>query len=351
MKKYQIVEITENFNHAGSKATQDIAEIAEHLGYIRLNVRMNTTKDTKFAKIQRQVGYRKDWDHCLHSVEDGAVVLLQHPFHHPQLTREKTLLELKEKKHVRYICLIHDVEKLRAFRYNDYYRREFEFMMRIADVFIVHNSVMKAYFEGLGVPARRLISLEIFDYLQKEENLCMPEFEKSITVAGNLDTLKCGYIGQLGELKDVRVNLYGMNYDTKLDAFKNIHYHGSFSADEIPRHLNYGFGLVWDGDSINGCVGEAGQYVRYNNPHKLSLYLSSGLPVVIWKDAAEAEFVKRYGAGICVGSLNELTQIFREMDQNEYRGYLDAVGQISGRLRSGDFAAKALAAAEKIVEE
>ena len=351
MKKYQIVEITENFNHAGTKATSDIAEIADHLGYPRLNVRMNTTKDTKLAKVQRQIGYRKDWDHCFHSVEEGAVVLLQHPFHHPQLTREKTLLEMKEKKHVRYICLIHDVEKLRAFRYNDYYRREFEFMMRIADVFIVHNSVMKTYFEGLGVSPGRLVSLEIFDYLQKGENLDPPKFEKSITVAGNLDTAKCGYIGQLGELKDVRVKLYGMHYDVKLDVCENVHYYGSFPADEIPDQLNSGFGLVWDGDSINGCAGEAGQYVKYNNPHKLSLYLSSGLPVVIWKNAAEAEFVRRYGVGICVGSLNELTEIFRELSQEEYKGYLDAVGQIAGRLRSGDFAARALAAAEKIVKE
>ena len=106
MKKYQIVEITENFNHAGTKATADIAVIADRLGYSRFNICMNTTKDTKLAKIQRQIGYRKDWDHCLHSVEEGAVVLLQHPFHHPQLTREKTLQEMKEKTHVKYICLI-----------------------------------------------------------------------------------------------------------------------------------------------------------------------------------------------------------------------------------------------------
>ena len=31
MKKYQIVEISENYNHAGTKATQDIAEVADVL--------------------------------------------------------------------------------------------------------------------------------------------------------------------------------------------------------------------------------------------------------------------------------------------------------------------------------
>ena len=44
MKKYQIVEISENYNHAGTKATQDIAEVADVLKYERILIRMNTTK-------------------------------------------------------------------------------------------------------------------------------------------------------------------------------------------------------------------------------------------------------------------------------------------------------------------
>jgi len=84
MKKYQIVEISENHNHAGTKATQDITEIADQLGYERVMIHMNTTKKTKLAKVQRQIGYRKDWAECLKKVEENAVILLQHPFHYPQ---------------------------------------------------------------------------------------------------------------------------------------------------------------------------------------------------------------------------------------------------------------------------
>ena len=40
-------------------------------------------------------------------------------------------------------------------------------MMRIADVFIVHNPVMKTYFEELGVPSERLISLEFLIICKK----------------------------------------------------------------------------------------------------------------------------------------------------------------------------------------
>lgn len=350
MKKYQIVETSENFNHAGSKATQDIARIADHLGYSRLDVRMNTTETTKMAKLKRQIGYLEDWKKCLKTVEDGALVLLQHPFHYPQMTREHTLLQLKGKKHVRYICLIHDVEELRAFRYNDYYKREFDFMMRIADVFIVHNESMKSFFISRGISGEKLISLDIFDYLQETFIERIPTFESSVTIAGNLDTTKCGYIGQLGQLSGVDINLYGINYDKKMDKCRNVHYFGSFPSNEIPEQLKSGFGLVWDGDSLDGCVGQSGQYLRYNNPHKLSLYLSSGLPVVIWKKAAEAEFVSQHGVGICVDSLHELTTIFETMDQATYVGYINSVQQIASRLRAGEFGRRAILSAENILK-
>lgn len=350
MKKYQIVETSGNFNHAGSKATRDIAVIADRLGYTRLMIHMNTTKTTKMAKVQRQIGYRKDWDNCLNTVEDGALILLQHPFHYPQLTREKTLLALKEKKHARFISLIHDVEELRAFRYNDYYKREFEFMLELSDVFIVHNQVMKDFFVKRGGVAKRVISLDVFDYLQTGSMGEAPVFEKAITIAGNLDTTKCGYIGQLRQLEGVKVKLYGMNYDTSMDVCENVHYFGSFPSDEIPFKLDSGFGLVWDGASIDGCVGQSGQYLRYNNPHKLSLYLSSGLPVVIWKEAAEAAFVEKHGVGICVDSLHELTAVFEAIDQKKYESYAQAVRKLAPQLRQGQFGEQAIHMAECEIE-
>lgn len=350
MKKYQVVETSENFNHAGSKATQDIAIIADGLGYSRLQVRMNTTKTTKMAKLQRQAGYLLDWEKCVKTVEDGALILLQHPFHYPQFTRERTLLKLKEKKHVRYICLIHDVEQLRAFRYNDYYKREFDFMMKIADVFIVHNDSMKSFFIDRGISEDKLISLDIFDYLQETSIERLPVFEASVTIAGNLDTTKCGYIGQLGLLSGVEINLYGINYNNEMDKCRNVHYFGSFPSNEIPKQLKAGFGLVWDGNSLDGCVGQSGQYLRYNNPHKLSLYLSSGLPVVIWKEAAEAAFVQRHGVGICVDSLHELTAIFETMNQTTYESYINSVRRIAPQLRKGQFGRTAILKAESILK-
>lgn len=351
MKKYQIVEITEGLNHAGSKATADFSKIADECGYERINIRMNTTVESKIAKLQRQIGYYFDWDKCYDRIEPESIVLLQHPFHHKQLTRETVLNKLKSNKNVKFICIIHDVEELRQFRFNEYYKHEFEFMLSIADVIVVHNEKMKAFFLERGVEECKLVCLEIFDYLQEIDENRKITFTKAITVAGNLDTTKCGYVGALGKVENVEINLYGPNFNEEMKKISTIRYHGVLSPDEIPSVLTSGFGLVWDGDGIRGGMGKAGQYVRYNNPHKLSLYLSSGLPVVIWKEAAEADFVEKHNLGILIDSLDELSNIIPNMTEEEYLQMLDNVEKISKELVSGEFGKKAIIEAEKRIIE
>ncbi|MDD3337947.1 MAG: hypothetical protein PHS82_03725 [Lachnospiraceae bacterium] len=349
MKKIQIFEVTEQFNHAGTKATADVAAIAEKMGYEKIPIRMTTSEKGKIAKVKRQIGYLSDYKRAYNRIPEGSTILLQHPFHYPQLTRESFLTKLKEKKHVKFISLVHDVEELRAFRYNEYYKQEFETMLKIADAIIVHNEVMKKFFEDRGVQESKLVDLKIFDYLQDVKNVEEPKFEKSITIAGNLDTEKCGYIGQLGNLEGVQVQLYGPNFDERMKSFDHIHYHGSFPVDEIPSKLNAGFGLVWDGESLDGCQGLSGQYLRFNNPHKLSLYLSSGLPVVIWNGAAEAEFVRKQDVGICVDSILELPDALLKYDEERYRALACNVKNIRRDLIDGKYILTALEKAQESI--
>jgi hypothetical protein len=341
MNKYQIIELAGEQNHAGSKATADAAEIVDELGFLPLYLKMNNERNGYLAKIQRQWDYFFQWRKIVKSIDDNSIVFLQHPFHYPQLTREHSLKTLR-KKGVKFVCLIHDVEKLRAFRYNGYYQREFEFMLDIGDFFIVHNNVMKAYFESLGISSQKIIVLEIFDYLLKNEINNTIEFEKSIAIAGNLDTTKCGYIGELKALHQLKINLYGINFNESMREYKNIVYHGVFPPDDVPKQLTRGFGLVWDGESIMGCVGKSGQYLKYNNPHKLSLYLASGIPVVIWKDAAEASFVEENKLGYCVTDLKEAEQRILKCSRENYVDFQKNVLIVGEKIKSGFYLRQAL---------
>lgn len=342
MDKYQIVETTEQLNHAGSKATADISEVAERMGFQKLYLRMRTTKPGYIAKALRQGGYYIDWNNCYQSIKESSIVLLQHPFHYPQFSREKILNKLKREKKVRFISVVHDVEELRAFRYNNYYKREFEVMLDIADIIVVHNKVMLQWFVDRGVPTEKLVNLKLFDYLMENPAPKSINFEKTINIAGNLDVTKCGYIGQLGQLDGVKVNLYGPNFDEKMRQCDNIDYYGSFPVDEIPNQLNKGFGLVWDGESIDGCKGLSGQYLRYNNPHKMSLYIASGLPIIIWKEAAQANFVQENGIGICVDNLCNLKDIFEKVVEEDYLRMCGQVSKIRKDIIAGNFAQKAI---------
>lgn len=340
MGLYQITEITEKFNNAGTKANADIAKITDTMGFQSVPVRMVTTQHSVYGKVIRQAGYYHDWKKATGLIPTGSILLLQHPFHHKQLTRDACLRELK-RKDVKIISFVHDVEELRKFRYSDYYKKEFQTMLEIADVLIVHNEVMKRWFMGQGIPEERIVTLGIFDYLQ-DRTPGDKLFKKSLTVAGNLDTTKCGYIAELGKINGIRFNLYGSGFDQSLSKYKNITYHGEFPVDTIPEKLTEGFGLVWDGNSIDGCKGDAGQYLRYNNPHKLSLYLSSGLPVVIWSGAAEAEFVKEKNVGICVDSIEDMEGVLVTMTEADYDRLCDNVNHISEDLRKGTYTEKAL---------
>ncbi|OOF80309.1 beta-1,6-galactofuranosyltransferase [Rodentibacter ratti] len=349
MKKYQLVELSTEYNHAGSKAVQDVFNVANNLGYEVKVIRTATSVDSLWGKIKRQALFFIDWLKIYFSITPNSLVLIQNPYHHKQLIRNWVFNKLKKDKKVKFISLVHDVEELRKSLYNDYYKKEFNFMLSIADSIIVHNDTMKAFFIEKGVPESKLVSLKIFDYLMDKEALTStPSFEQAISIAGNLDIKKSAYIAQLGNL-GITVHLYGPNFSHLLEKYKDIQYHGSFPASDIPTQLNSGFGLVWDGNSIDTCSGDFGEYLRYNNPHKLSLYLASGIPVVIWDKAAEADFVREHNVGICVSSLNELKDKLEQISEEDYQEMVRNVVNISSLLCHGEHTKNSIRISESLV--
>jgi len=75
------------------------------------------------------------------------------------------------------------------------------------------------------------------------------------------------------------------------------------------------FGLVWDGEEIETIAGTTGEYLRYNSPHKASLYIVSGLPLIVWKESAIYELVKQYNIGFGVSNLMELDENFLRLQK------------------------------------
>ena len=344
IRRYQLYEYAKKENHAGTKAVEDAHEILASMGYESLYIHLFSTRPGLLNKIGRQLVYLHDFHGLPKKVEEGSFILIQYPLHHRQINRNHILRAMKEKKKIHVIALVHDIEELRKTLYDSYHIKEFEDMLGYADCFIVHNDRMKAFLMSKGISEERIVSLGIFDYLMKEER-SEPEFSKNVLIAGNLEAEKAGYIKGLGELNRVQFELYGPNFNPEHER-PNIHYNGSFPSEELPERLGSGFGLVWDGDSIRTCDGNAGEYLKYNDPHKLSLFLALGLPVFVWKQAAVADFVRERQVGFCIDSLLEMQDILSGVDRDSYHRLAENVKAVSEELRNGDYLKNAVRRAE-----
>jgi hypothetical protein len=339
VNKYQLVTQEINQNTAGSKAPNDIEKIADKMGFRREEIIREVKCNSFFSKVRRQIHYYSRWREIYSQINNNSIVLVQYPFKYHELNRKRTLEKLKNRKNVKLIFLVHDVESLRGAPSNHFYKSEFLLMLSLADQIIVHNLMMKKFFIDKGVPEDKLVNLKIFDYLIDNYQYHFPTFSKTILIAGNLNAEKTKYIKYLDKLH-IHFELYGPGYNG--NSTKYINYNGVMSPDDIYSVLNRGFGLVWDGNSTSTCNGKNGNYLRYNDPHKLSLYLASGIPVIIWKEAAEAKFVEENKVGITVDSLEELPEIFKSLDSYQYEIFVKNVKKIAEKLINGQYTIDAM---------
>ena len=346
MNKYQIVETMQKNQHAGSKAREDVAFFAKEVGYKPLYIKCRFIKNMSFS--ERALKYVKpffSWFGAFLKIKKNSVVLIQNPFYNRQLGREFFIKKLKKAKKCTIISVVHDAEILRGSLWSDKStQNEFDFMKSKSDYFIVHNEFMKKAFSERGFAEESLIPLGIFDY-RTDGRISAREADENtadIIVAGNLRPEKCPYVYMLGNIENgPSVNLYGPNYtgDAENDRIK---YKGSFPSEEIPEIIDGRFGLIWDGDSLDGCSGETGRYLKVNNPHKTSLYLVSRHPVIIWKEAAMARFVEKENVGICIDSLTEIKEKINSVSDKEYVKMLENVEKIAEKLEKGYYLKTAL---------
>lgn len=316
MRKYCIVEKNFIENHAGSKARNDIADILVKDGWEPLVVHHSEEKGT-LDKIKMLFLTRNDWSKIYHKIPEHSELLIQYPLAmYPKVsTVAIPFLKKIKRKNVKLIFLIHDLDSLRGVYKNG--ERQF---LSTADVIIAHNPVMVDYLKQNGYSDKEIRSLNIFDYLIQDTVACRKEGEKTeVVIAGNLKREKAGYVYRLNEVEgEIQFRLYGPNYDGETQG-GNVKYCGQYKPEELPEKLEGGFGLVWDGNGLNGCTGVFGEYMKYNNPHKTSLYLASGLPVIIWEKAAMAKYIEKNNLGIAVSEINEIPLKLKKMSKEDYK--------------------------------
>lgn len=333
-----------NVKNAGNKARNDVEVIFNRLGYAPLKVRVEDWY--KMNVLNAQIHKYRALLRAFKRLKKNDAIVIQFPLLHHSLFINSLLKSLKNRG-VNIYLLIHDLETLRFV--NDKtlpFRMKLRMKLTESDTFhsvtgiIAHNPIMKSVLVDKGVDADKIISLGIFDYLipnfQEKSGLTK---DQPIIVAGNLAKEKAGYLYALPE--EPAYNLYGVGFDESR-ALANETYFGSFLPDELPAALEGGFGLVWDGDSAETCSGFFGEYLRYNNSHKASLYLASGFPLVVWKQSALSHFVLEKGCGIAVESLHDVKATIDQLSNDDYQNLVDNAKCVGKEIRDGHYLITAL---------
>lgn len=340
-------------NNAGNKAPDDIAKICQQLGYTEFSVpAMPKGLSSLKAKIWILLNAPTWWRKLENTVTKADTVIYQHPMYGARLAL-KNVKKIKEKRGCKFVAIIHDLESLRNGVEGEYSVNKSTSdiadnrLLKLFDNIICHNERMIDYLVSKGFDREKLINLEIFDYLcdlpLKKQKLGLSKPE--IIIAGNLNWGKSRYVYELGSIastdSDIKVNVYGNNFD-KNKASKSIVYKGSSKPDELPGILEGNFGLVWDGVSADSCIGNTGEYLKYNDPHKTSLYIASGIPVIVWSQAAIADFIIKHNIGITIDSLHEIASSIAKITDDEYEQMQNNVISIGEKLRTGYYTKKAL---------
>ena len=236
---------------------------------------------------------------------------------------------------VRTIVIVHDLIDLRDGNKDG---TEYKFYKNAFKI-ISHNDAMTNYIVSKGISKHKIINLGLFDYLVDSVNEIDSD-TRAICYAGSLD--KAGFLREFSnKLNNLYINVYGVGFTEKLNS-ENINYCGSYPSDVIHEKLDGRFGLIWDGDEIVTCSGMRGEYLKYNNPHKASMYIAAGLPLIVWKQSALANFVIKHKIGIVIDKLDEVEVAISKIAEEEYQLFVNNVSDIQKNINNGYYLSGAL---------
>lgn len=334
--RYTIEEYVFNDYNASSKARKDVSYFVLQNGFQSLFKNDKTKiQQSKLAKLFLTLKlYLK-----IIRLKQKDILFVQ-----TSLIVLKPILKIKAIRKFKIIYLIHDVFSLRYDTPDSINKHSREIKKDInilskCDCIIAHNQFMINRLQTFGCTSK-LVSLEIFDYK------CLPNstfrqlnLGEGIKIAFAANLANSPFLSKLEQLSknhNFRLILYGNQ--PKFQIEKSI-YKGQIDPDILPNKLEGHFGLVWAGDFHNT---EKDNYLKISNPHKTSLYLAAGLPVIIWSKCAIAKFIKDNDLGICIDSLDDLPQILTQITPQTYSIMVNNCRNMSVELIKGQHISNAL---------
>lgn len=332
--KYVIEEYLLNEYNASSKARKDISHFVLQNGF-RSIFKFDKTKACrhKTAKL------------VLALVLCAKILMLKKDdilFVQASLTVLQVILRIKAFRGFRIIYLVHDLYSLKYDTAESRRMHSEEISKDVSvlsqcDFVIVHNERMAQGLERYGCKSR-LIPLGIFDYA-----CALPPRVRTLGVGEKAGVTFAGYLGKADFLRKLDETPHeGFSliiYGIPEMPVKNSTYMGSVDADILPGVIEGHFGLIWE-DGYQASPTD--NYMRINNPHKLSMYIVAGLPVIAWAKSAAALFVEANNIGITVDSLDELDDKIKDVSPEGYAVMVENCLAVRKKLVGGGYLREAL---------
>lgn len=329
-----------HINDAGSKARMDIERTMNEMGFQPAG-RCHTISKNRICHFIRTLAIVMRMPMC---VKKGDLLVVQYPTKYYD-----TVCRLAHLRGANIVTFVHD---LGCFRQKHNSVEKEIHRLNQSDALISCNPVIDKWLKDNGFVGykKKGISepLHVFDFFSDSQS---PDRKKSwpmqqIVYAGQLALRKNRFLYDVGNhVVGYRINVYGKGFDNSSAARPEVFSTKGFMLpDKLISGAEGDFGLVWDGDSVDCCSGNWGEYLMVNTPHKVSLYIRCGLPIIIWRKAAMAQFIEENGIGICVDSLRDMASIYHNFTQEEYNRMCDNVQRVSRMMSEGYYFRRAITA-------
>ncbi|WP_207512707.1 hypothetical protein [Longitalea luteola] len=291
--------------------------------------------------------FRSKWKRLLHlfrlffSIASRDVVVFQFPLY---AKAHELLITLLRIKGVQIICLILDIDGWR--NGNETILEKEKKAFRRFRFFIVHNERMQQWIQAI-VPNANTAQLQFFDFLATPCNQHRSK-DNRIIIAGDLQ--KTAFIQKLGQVPQLSFSIYGEGYTANVFP-ANAEYKGVFPPYELVHHLQGSFGLIWYGSDIDNFAGSYSSYLTAISPHKLSLFIMAGIPLMVPATSASAILVKQYGIGCTIDRLSDIEEVIKNISEEDYQKMVANTRPLAAQISQGYFLKKALTELEQKIYE
>lgn len=313
---------------AGSKAPADVVRTLREIG---AGVKLIVVPTCKLGFISNFIGVVNSFLVALSLHKNDEVYIQRYGYY------VGLFAKIAKCRGVKLNYIVHDLTFLRFGKQGSEGGLEKSLLHR-CDVIYAHTESMAETLrkEGFSCPLK---VMHLFDYYSDDPMIPMGKmlpFKSIVAFAGNLK--KSEFLQKMVDMNipdSIQYNLYGLPCEIDFARNPQIKYKSAFAPSRTGT-IEAGWGLLWDGDSVDDCTGVLGNYLRINSSHKLSLYLVCGMPVILWRQSSLAEWLSSKGVCILIDRLQDISTALSKITDDEYMKMVTNARELGFKLRNGE---------------